>query len=232
MSDFASQSNSNVVAINPFELSPRICTPFIYERQQIPLAVGLQNEPHVHYASKKRRSISKQADSHKDSSTSRSKKPHAGISLVPPVLLKTTNSYPAQSGGCHDLCPTSVRPHNKLPESNLLGLAIEKLLDIADRIPFIGVKNTNSKVINSCEIFLPVLILDTDFSFFHISCGILSPVHQNPLSHARNYCNVPYGSLSNFSQLSRARIGPVLISVPGKGASVCALLTTSLYVYA
>jgi hypothetical protein len=147
MNEFATKTDSTQNASNAFELLPPRTNFLVSLTQPKPLDVGFQGESHVRILSKKRRSIPKQAkEDIYDCNHTPSNIKRTNVGSFPMVSNTHTDSHvidPANNGGCNR--SMTVRPH-RTPDQDLLASSIDKLLDIADRIPFVGVKTTDSKV--------------------------------------------------------------------------------------
>ncbi len=127
--------------------------------EKSPSISGIAKENRVHYASKKRRKIS-ETDGHPNvisahhSYLNSENSSQVLISLKNKVAEspnKSSSSYAGQMmpelnglklGPPHDPCLGNPSDSNV----DALQQAMHKLLDIADRIPFIGVESTDSKV--------------------------------------------------------------------------------------
>jgi hypothetical protein len=116
-------------------------------------------ENRVYYASRKRRKGSEPdghpnviSAHHSNSENSSDRLIALKNKLAESPDKSNSSSYvgqimPGELNGCNPLQPHDP-PSGNLPDPNVdaLQLAMYKLLDIADRIPFIGVESTNSKV--------------------------------------------------------------------------------------
>jgi hypothetical protein len=148
---------------------------------------GVRKENRVHYANKKRRMVSEQ-DGHpfvlsahnsylnSEKSSTRLIAPKNKVGDYP----SNTNSssyaglmMPIEPTAPYDSWPPHDPRCRDQPDPNVDGLqqAICKLLDIADRIPFIGVESTNSKVFYFRMNRLLRLLLHT-CTFVHLFCRI------------------------------------------------------------
>jgi hypothetical protein len=134
--------------------------------EKTPSISGDLKENRVHYASKKRRKVSEQ-DGHPNvisahvsfSNSEKSSGQLIALNEKNSEYLHKSNSssyagqmMPVDLNGRNPWTPHDPRSGNPTdPNVDALHQAMHKLLDIADRIPFIGVESTNSKVCYSCN---------------------------------------------------------------------------------
>ena len=220
---YASQTAATFNPINPFVLSPHVSSSFIFETQKTSFVENAQSESHVKYTAKKRKTISKQLKGDECANSKQESDQKCNLGLSPEcakIEPKIAVVGPFLSGNIDG--PAHAREGL---DSGSFALAIEKLLDIADRIPFVGVKNTNSKVIFSW------LLITFDVDKFKLTtrpsrCGTPSPVWSSLSNPARSCCRELCGFRSSSSRPSSIPDGRCRTAARGKDVSGHALKAT------